>query len=152
MRGGFFPASAPFSADAVLALEVVMGIGLTFGAWAARTRRYRLHAWCQSAIVLVNLPVIAIAMAPSFLQQVAPRIPEKLGRPFYAVATLHGFLGCAAEIFALYIVASAGTNWLPRRLRIANYKIAMRGLFALWWLALLMGLAVFLRWYVPHAF
>lgn len=151
MNGGLFPAAAPFSANAMLVLELAMGIGLALGAWAARARQYRLHARCQSAIVLLNLPVIVLGMTPSFMHHVRPKIPEKLGRPFYAIATLHGLLGSCAEIFALYIVVAAGTNWLPRRLRLANFKLAMRGLFVFWWLALLFGVATYLRWYVPFA-
>jgi hypothetical protein len=151
MNVGLFPAAAPFSANATLVLELAMGIGLALGAWAARARRYRLHARCQSAIVLLNLPLIVFGMTPSFMEHVRPKIPEKLGRSFYAIATLHGFLGFGAEIFALYIVVAAGTNWLPRGLQLANFKMAMRSLFVLWWLALLFGVATYFRWYIPLA-
>jgi hypothetical protein len=44
-----------------------MGVALLTGAVLARTRRFRLHAWCQSAIVLQNLVVIVLLMVPSIV-------------------------------------------------------------------------------------
>src|SRR5215472_14644852 len=43
-----------------------MGTALLLGAWLARAKRYRQHAWSQSVIVLLNLVVITVMMAPSF--------------------------------------------------------------------------------------
>jgi hypothetical protein len=48
-----------------------------------------MHAWCQSTVVALNLIVIAQLMVPSFRSQVAPKIPARLIRPYYAVATGH---------------------------------------------------------------
>src|SRR5438045_9574374 len=89
----FLGTSVPLAADIVLLLEVAMGAGLLVGAWLARAKRYRQHAWCQSAIVILNLAVIAATMAPSFRTQVLPRIPAKLSRPYFAWATAHAALG-----------------------------------------------------------
>jgi hypothetical protein len=44
--------AAPRYADVVL-LEFGMGVALLIGAVLARMRRFRLHAWCQSANVLL---------------------------------------------------------------------------------------------------
>jgi hypothetical protein len=38
------------------------------------------HAWCQSAIVLLNLAVIVLTMLPSFRLLVILKIPLKLGK------------------------------------------------------------------------
>ena len=136
----------------VLLLEIVMGVGLLIGAVLARTQRFRLHAWCQSVIVLLNLVVIVLVMVPSFHEQVIPKIPVKLGKAYYALATAHAALGSVAEIGGLYILLSAGTKILPQKLRITEYKLWMRTVLALWWLVLLLGLATYTRWYVPHLF
>jgi len=101
MHEGFLGTAAPFAADLVLLLEIVMGVGLLAGAWFARTGRFRQHAWCQSAIVLLNLVVIALTMLPSFWAQVLPRIPLKLGRVYVALATAHATLGTVTELAAL---------------------------------------------------
>ena len=129
-----------------------MGGGLLIGALLARRRRFREHAWCQSAIVLLNLAVIVLTMVPSFLLQAVPKIPSRLGRAYYALATVHGALGIITEIAGLYVVLAAGTNVLPEKLRTKNYKVWMRTVLVLWWAVLLLGVATYARWYVPHLF
>jgi len=148
----FLGTQAPLAADAVLLLEIAMGIGLLAGAWLARAKRYRQHAWCQSAVVLLNLAVIAVTMVPSFRMQVLPRISAKLTRSYFALATAHAALGSVAEILALYILLAAGTRLLPGRLRIQRYKLWMRTVLVLWWLVLFLGFATYARWYVPNFF
>src|SRR6516225_9189371 len=83
MQEAFFNPNAPPAAILTLLLEISMVVGLTFGAWMARRRQYRLHALCQSLIVLLNLVVIAIEMLPSFQTTVRPKIPERLGHSYY---------------------------------------------------------------------
>ena len=129
-----------------------MGVGLFAGALLARLKRFRQHAWCQSVIVLVNLLLIVVAMLPSFRVYVAPRIPLKLGKAYYAVAAAHAALGILAEVGGLYILLAVGTNLLPPRLRFRNYKLWMRTVLVLWWAVLLLGWATYARWYIPHMF
>jgi len=52
----------------------------------------------------------------------------------------------------LYILLAAGTKLLPEGLRIKRYKLWMRIVLASWWLVLLLGIATYARWYVPHPF
>jgi uncharacterized membrane protein YozB (DUF420 family) len=147
---GFLGTAAPRAADLVLLLEVAMGVGLLIGAWLARRGRFRQHAWCQSVIVLLNLAVIALMMIPSFRVHVFPRIPAKLGKAYYALATAHATLGSVTELAGLYILLAAGTGVLPDKLRITKYKVWMRSVLGLWWLVILLGFATYTRWYVPH--
>jgi uncharacterized membrane protein YozB (DUF420 family) len=152
LREGLFGTAAQPAADLVLLLEISMGVGLMIGAWLARTGRFRQHAWCQSLIVLLNLAVIAVMMMPSFRVHVFPRIPAKLGKAYYALATAHAALGSVTEIAGLYILLAAGTNVLPARFRITKYKRWMRSVLVLWWAVLLLGMVTYTRWYVPHLF
>ena len=151
MSQGFFGTAAPAYADVTLLLEIGMGVGLLIGALLARRRRFRGHAWCQSAVVLANFIVIVVTMIPSFHIHVSPKIPLKLGKSYYALATAHAALGTITEIAALYILLAAGTNILPSKLRMADFKSWMRSVLMLWWLELLLGLALYVRWYVPHS-
>ena len=148
----FFETAAPRAADLVLALEIAMGVALLAGAKLARKRRFRQHAWCQSVIVLLNLAVVVLMMIPSFRVHVLPRIPAKLGRAYYALATAHAAIGTITELAALYILLSAGTSILPEKFRITKYKTWMRTVLVLWWVVLLLGFATYARWYVPHSF
>ena len=143
---------APPYAHLTLLLEMAMGVGLLIGAWLARRRRFRQHAWCQSAIVLLNLAVILLVMMPSFQVQVVPEIPLRLAKTYYALATAHAALGTITEIAGLYILLAAGTGVLPEKFRITKYKAWMRTVLVLWWFALLLGLATYARWYVPRFF
>ena len=117
MNAGFLGTAAPRYADVVLLLEFGMGVALLIGAVLARMRRFRLHAWCQSAIVLLNFVVIVLIMVPSFHVHVSPKVPLKLGKSYYALATAHGALGSVTEIAGLYILLAAGTNVLPHKFR-----------------------------------
>jgi len=148
----FLETAAPRGANVVLVLEIAMGVGLLVGARLARKGRFRQHAWCQSAVVLLNLAVVVVMMIPSFRVHVLPRIPAKLGKAYYALATTHAAIGTATEIAGLYILLSAGTSVLPEKFRITKYKAWMRTVLVLWWVVLLLGLATYARWYVPHLF
>ena len=152
MNEGFLGTAAPRYADLVLLLEIGMAVGLVIGGVLARRKQFRLHALCQSVIVLANLAVIVLLMVPSFHAYVLPKIPLKLGKAYYALATAHAALGTVAELAALYILLAAGTKILPQRLRMSDYKLWMRGVLALWWVALLLGIATYVRWYVPRLF
>ena len=152
MIAAFFETAAPRGANVVLVLEMAMGIGLLLGAWLACRGRFRQHAWCQSTIVLLNFAVVAAMMVPSFRVHVLPRIPAKLGKAYYALATTHGALGTVTGLAGLYILLSAGTSVMPEKLRITKYKVWMRSVLALWWVTLLLGMATYTRWYVPDLF
>jgi Ca2+/H+ antiporter len=73
---GFLGTAAPRYADLVLLLEIAMGLALLAGALLARLRKFRAHAFCQSAIVLLNAVIIALVMRASFRVHVASKIPQ----------------------------------------------------------------------------
>jgi uncharacterized membrane protein YozB (DUF420 family) len=152
LNEGFLGTAAPLYADMTLLLEAAMGVGLLIGALLARFERFRQHACCQSVIVLLNLALIVFMMSPSFRIHVSPKIPLRLGKAYYALATVHAALGSVTEIAGLYILLAAGTSVLPEKFRITRYRAWMRTVLVLWWLVLLLGLATYARWYVPHLF
>ena len=152
LEGRQFGVGVHAAADWTIALELAMGIGLLLGAALARAEKFKLHAWCQSFIVVLNLVLIFLLMAASFRTQVLSRIPEKLNKFYYAIATLHAALGTVAEFLGLYIVVAAGTKILPERLRLRRYKFWMRSLLALWWIVLLVGAVTYARWHWPQIF
>ena len=152
MKGSFPGTVVPPDANLTLLLEIAMGVGLLIGAFLARRQRFRQHAWCQAVIVLLNLAVIVLVMIPSFRVQVIPKIPLKLGKSYYALATTHAALGTITEVAGLYILLAAGSGVLPDKFRITNYKLWMRTVLMLWWVVLLLGFATYARWYFPHLF
>ena len=101
---GFLGTGAPFRADLNLMVQIVMGLALLVGLILARRQRFRAHMLCQSAVMLLNLVMIALIMLPSFRKQVEPHILARLHDSYYAVAALHAGLGILAELLGLYIV------------------------------------------------
>jgi uncharacterized membrane protein YozB (DUF420 family) len=149
-EAGFLGTAAPRTADIVLLLEMSMGTGLLAGALLARAGRYRLHAACQSVIVLLNLTLIVLTMFPIFHSRVLPKLPGRMGKSYYTLAATHAAMGGAAEIAGLYILLAAGTNLLPPKLRITRYKLWMRNVLVIWWIVLLLGIATYARWYMTE--
>jgi uncharacterized membrane protein YozB (DUF420 family) len=149
LNQGFLNTAAPFYADAILLLECAMAVLLLLGAFLARKRKYRWHACCQSSIVLLNLLVISAVMVPSFTTRIAPKLPARMHKAYYLLASVHATLGGLAEFLGLYILIAAGTKLLPARLAFTDYKIWMRTALVLWWASVLLGIATYARWYIP---
>jgi len=145
---GFLGTAATRAADITLLLEMGMGAGLLVGAVLARAGRIRAHAACQSVIVLLNLGLIVLMMLPPFRSQVLPRLPGRIGKSYFAIATAHAALGGVAEFGGLYVLLAAGTDLLPERLRIKRYKFWMRSILLVWWTVLFLGMATYARWYL----
>jgi uncharacterized membrane protein YozB (DUF420 family) len=145
--GGFLGTHAGFRADLNLTIQVAMGVALILGAFLARAKRFAAHGFCQTFVLVLNMVMICFSMGPSFYSSVLPRLPERLGKRFYAVATIHGVFGALAEILGLYIVLVAGTNILPEAWRFKRWKLWMRIELALWWIVLLMGAVTYWAWY-----
>jgi hypothetical protein len=152
VKGDFLEAVAPPYANLTLLLEIAMGVGLLIGALFARRRRFR-----------------AACLVP-----VRDRAPQRcLDR-----AHDDSFISClcksgdTAQTWQSLLRTgdrtrrarkrnrnrgivhplAAGTDVLPEKFRITKYKLWMRTVSVLWWLVLLLGLANYLRWYVPHLF
>jgi len=130
--------------DITAAIELAMGLALVLGTILARQRCYRAHAWCQAAVVVLNLWVIAACMVPVFHRKVTVALTAGPLSTHYLLAAVHGAAGLMVELLAVYILLVAGTSIVPHRLRFSDYKFWMRTVLALWWLALLLGLAVYM--------
>jgi uncharacterized membrane protein YozB (DUF420 family) len=144
----FVQPGAPFTANFNLVAHIVMGLILIGGMFLARSKHYTIHKYVQSSVVLLNLPLIALIMVPSFRAQVEPGIPSQLGMPYFAVATVHAVIGILAQLLGLYIIAAAGTNLLPNRMRFTNYKRWMRTTLILWWAVVFLGIGTYYVWYM----
>jgi uncharacterized membrane protein YozB (DUF420 family) len=144
---GFLRSHAAYRSDLNLTIQLLMGVALISGAFLARAKRFVAHGICQTAVLALNLALICFLMWPSFHSQVLPRLPKRLGKRFYAVATIHGVFGALAEIFGLYIALVAGTKILPEAWRLKRWKLWMRVELALWWFVLMMGALTYWVWY-----
>ena len=143
----FLRAGAGFKANFNLVSQLAMGVALIGGGLLARAKRYAAHGICQSAVLLINLILIAFVMWPSFQGQVLPALSKHMVDRYSGAAAAHGFLGAIAELLGLYIVLAAGTEILPPRLRISRWKLWMRIELVLWWLVIVTGVLTYHVWY-----
>src|SRR5260370_35379503 len=121
---GFLGTAASRAADITLLRGMGMGAGLRAGAVLARAGRIRIHAACQSVIVLLNLALIVLTMFPVFHRQVLPKLSGRIGKPYYALAATHAALGGVAELAGLFILGAGGTNLLPVVVRHYGYNVS----------------------------
>src|ERR1700693_294486 len=84
---GFLGTHAGFGADLNLTIQIAMGVALIFGAFLARAKRFVAHGICHTVVLVLHLVMIWFVMWPSFHSHVLPRLPRRLGKRFYAVAT-----------------------------------------------------------------
>jgi len=145
---GFLGTGATLQADLNLMVQVAMGIALSFGMVLAKRKKFKEHKYCQSAVMILNLFLIFLIMAPSFHKQVQPQVPGGLKDSYYLVPYIHAVLGTIAELLGLYIVLVAGTKILPKKLKFKRYKPWMRTALALWWLVILIWLSTYYVWYL----
>jgi uncharacterized membrane protein YozB (DUF420 family) len=144
---GFLGTWASFSADLNLLVQIAMGLALLGGAFLARAKRYTAHGICQAAVLILNVPMIALVMWPSLHSRVLPKLSSHFGKRYYASAVTHGILGAVAELLGLYILLVAGTNILPNSWRLESWKLWMRIELVLWWIVLLSGFVIYYIWY-----
>ena len=90
-----------------------MGIVLLAGAFLAWAKRYAAHRACQAAVLILNLPMIALAMRPSLHTRVVPRLSGHLWKRSYAIATGHGVLGVGRGLRAAHSVSRRNQHPSP---------------------------------------
>ena len=146
---GFLGTSANFAADMTLVLMLLILAALSVGVVLARRGDYRTHRVVQTVAVAANAGLVLWMMILPFRDFVAPGLPERLGEWFFGVTTLHAVVGATAMLLGVYVVLSAN-GLMPKPLRFNNYKPVMRTSYALYVLATLLGILVYLAWFVGN--
>ena len=146
---GFLGTSANFAADMTLVLSLLVAAALTAGFVLARRGQYGAHRVVQTAAAGTNAVLVLWLMVLPFRDFIAPGVPQRLGERFYGVTTLHALVGGCALVFGLYVVLRAN-GLMPKPLRFRNYKVFMRVSYTLYIAATLIGIAVYLTWFVGN--
>ena len=144
---GFFGTTANFRSDATLVLILITAVLFTIGWQLAVRKRYEAHRWVQTSAVILNTMAILFTMISSFLIHILPGIPAKLNQGDYAVTTVHALVGLVGMVLGVFIVLR-GNKLVPKALRFKNYKLFMRTSYALYMLATLLGVIVYIIVYV----
>jgi uncharacterized membrane protein YozB (DUF420 family) len=132
--------SLPGTASLVVSL-IAAGL-FTYGWRLAVHKDIKTHRWVQTAAASLNAVLAFAWMIWTFALWVAPELPARLGQESYAITTVHAAVGSIGLLLGLYVVLSAN-GVLPKSLRFSNYKLFMRTSYALYMVATLVGVAVY---------
>ncbi|HEY1408187.1 MAG TPA: hypothetical protein VF434_04550 [Promineifilum sp.] len=149
-RPGFLGTSANWAADMTLVASAVVVLLLTIGVLLAVRGQYRAHRLFQTSAATLNAILVLWLMVLPFRDFVAPAT-NPAGLPLSAIATtrIHAAVGTIALVFGLFVTLRAN-NLMPRFLRFNNYKAYMRVAYLLYMLASLIGLFVYITWFVGN--
>jgi uncharacterized membrane protein YozB (DUF420 family) len=146
---GFIGTAANFAADMTLLLSMLVAVILTLGVVMALRKKYKVHRWLQTTAVILNVILVLWLMILPYRDFIAPGIPEKLGEQFYFVTTLHAFVGFFAFTLGVF-VALRGNELMIERLKFNNYKLFMRISYGLYMATTLLGIWVYIAWFVTN--
>lgn len=149
-RPGFLGTSANWAADVTLLLSALVVVLLTIGVVLAVRGRYEAHRWFQTSAATLNAILVLWLMILPFRDFVAPA-SNPAGLPLSAIATtrIHAAVGFTALVFGLFVTLRAN-KLMPTFLRFNNYKAFMRVAYVLYLLASLIGLFVYITWFVGN--
>jgi hypothetical protein len=136
-------------ADVNLALNVVLVLGLTFGAWLARRGRIEAHRINQTIWVLVNAALVTFIMLSS-MQDVKVDSLAALGDTRVWLTWLHATIGTLTLIAGLWLVLQMN-DLIPSALHVRAWKTLMRWTLAGYWAVALLGMWMYPLWYPAPA-
>ena len=125
-----------------LAVVLVATVLLTVGWRLAVRGRYEAHRWVQTVAACLNAALVLGWMIRSFVDNVWPQLPARLGQTPYAVATSHAVAGAIGVAFGSFVALRAN-ELVPARLAFRDYKPFMRASYALYLLATLTGVVLY---------
>ncbi len=146
---GFFGTSANFAADFTLVMMVFIASLFTVGTVLALKKKYDTHRWVQTTAAVLNAIMVLWMMILPFRDFVAPGLPEQISERFYAVTTLHAFVGFFGLTFGLFVTLR-GNGLVPKVLKFKNYKLFMRIAYSLYMLTTVLGIWVYFVWFVGN--
>jgi len=144
---GFLGTHANFFADVTLIVILITATLFSVGFYLARKDNLGAHKWVQTLGAMINLILVLWMMILPYRDFII----QDQGGPregfFYSVTMLHALIGLSATIFGIFVVLR-GHKLMPKILRFQNYKPFMRVAYSLYIASTLLGVAVYLAWYV----
>lgn len=147
---GFLGTSANFGADMTLLLSGLVAVLLSLGVVFAVRHQYEVHRWFQTSGVVLNAVLVLWLMVLPYRDFVAPpNNPAML--PLSAIATtrIHAAVGATALLFGLFVMLR-GNGLMIKPLQFSNYRVFMRVSYILYMTATLIGLFVYITWFVGN--
>lgn len=146
-RPGFLGTNANFAADMTLIIMLSIATLFTVGFALARAEKFTAHRWVQTTGALLNLAMVLWLMVLPFRDFVVRDTGGPRPGIFYAVTAVHAVLGLSAVLFGMFVVLR-GNHLMIKPLRFNNYKPFMRVAYTLYMLTTLVGVWVYVTWFV----
>lgn len=144
---GFLGTHANFAADFTLVMMLLIAGLFTLGTVMARQQRYQAHRWIQTSAALLNLLMVLWMMILPFRDFVVRDIGGPRPTLFYTVTSVHAIIGFIALTFGLFVTLR-GNELVPQPLKFNNYKLYMRIAYGLYMAATLLGVWVYVIWFI----
>ncbi len=144
---GFLGTNANFGADMTLILSILVALIFTVGFYIARQEKFVLHGRIQTVGALVNITLVLWLMILPFRDFVLRDQGGPRPTYFHTVTIFHALLGTAALLLGNFVVLR-GHNLVPKALKFQNYKPFMRTAYTLYIVQTVLGIGVYLAWFV----
>ncbi len=151
LQPGFLGTGASMLADLTLIAYILILLpAMLVGFFFARRKWFEPHhKMTMTTITLVNWVLIIALMIGSYSQGVLPNLANNLSNPVFLLPTLHLITGALAQIIATYLVIRMWfEDQLPNWFKIQNIKRAMRFTLVCWLITVLLGISIYVTWYV----
>lgn len=148
---GFLGTNADLVADITLLAYILLIIpGMLAGWFFARRKMYEpAHKYTMTLIMMINWVLIIFIMGVSYSRGVAPSMPAGIPQPVNLFPTIHLITGAIAQLMATYLVLRMWfEDVLPAALKVKRIKRYMRFTLAMWLTTALLGIVIYLFWYV----
>ena len=147
---GFLGTSANWAADMTLVVSTLVAILFTIGVILAVRGQYGPHRVVQTIAAIINAILVLWLMILPFRDFVAPPDnPAMLPESAILTTRIHAAVGFTALVFGLFVTLR-GNGLVPKFLQFNNYKAFMRVAYVLYMLATLIGLFVYITWFVGN--
>jgi hypothetical protein len=142
LANGFF--GPRLLADVTLTVEILFYLILSAGVVAQLLGRFKIHAWLQTPVVILNIFFVVLVMIPTF-RELSRSASIQLIQVPVLVTAVHAMLGIVAQLLSVYCLL-AGLKILPRRIGVLRYW--MWGAYTAWTVTIVFGIGVYIFYYV----
>ncbi len=140
---GFLWTHGSMGADLSLVISIVAAAMLTAGIVLAKKKRYGEHRWMQTASVGLNAVPVVFWMIRSLWLYVLPGLPGTLRSGAEALTAVHALTGAIGVALGVVIAIRANQLWAQGK-SLRPWVPAMRTAYAVYMLALALGIAVYI--------
>ena len=138
---GFLNLGADLGADISLVSMLLLGVLFTFGVVLAIRGKYQVHRYVQTFGVLLSTVLVFYLMVLRFLARQDDG-DDPVSEFFNILLFSHIFLGSAAVLLGLFIALRAN-GLVPEFLQFQKYSTSMRVSYALYMVAIFLGVWVY---------